>query len=73
VHGQVGALEEVLPEQGVLGQLGALVPRQGLAQVLGQGLDRGQEAVADSDRAVALGQVDQHRVPGLPLHQGGDG
>ncbi len=58
---------------GVLSQFGALVPGQGLAQVLGQGLDGGQKTVADRDRTVALGQVDQHREPGLSLDEGGDG
>ena len=41
----------------VLGQLGALIPGQRLAQVHRQGLDRGQEAVADGEGAVAGGQV----------------
>src|SRR5215211_7045045 len=41
------------PQLGVLGQLGALVPGQGPAQLVGQRRDRGGDRVADSLSAVA--------------------
>ena len=40
----------------VLGQLGSLIPRQSLNQVLGEGLDGGQQAVANRDRAGSPGR-----------------
>ena len=57
----------------VPGKLRALIPGQQSAQMLGQGLDRGDHRVADGVGAVPVREVQQHHVTGGPLNQSSDG
>ena len=69
---RVAEVDRHLGRQGdlsVLGQLGSLIPGQGLSQPLGEGFDGCQQAITNGDRGAVAGEVDQHGEPGLTSHQ----
>jgi hypothetical protein len=56
----------------VLGQLGSLIPGQGLSQLFGKSFDGCQKPITNTDRTVVAREVDQHGEPGLAFHQSSD-
>jgi len=67
------AQPRVLRDVAVAGEFGALVPGQGAAQLVGQGVDRGGQGRGDGERvARTAGKVHEHQVTGEPLDQGRD-